>query len=461
MSTHNKSIYLVIAFAFIGSCSIYNNRSHNIEVSQNEMDMLTLDSKAKGSRTTQLGVIKKTDKEPTKEFQILMSDPALNQKWDLALIQSREAWKKSIGSRKIVVAIIDTGIDVNHPDLKNNIWVNEKELHGKPGVDDDHNGFIDDIHGWNFVDNNNDLTDNHGHGTHIAGIIGAEGGNGIGISGVAPKVSLMSLKYYDPKAPGKNNLVNTIRALKYAVDQKDENGKPLVSIINYSGGGVEQSPIEKDLVRQARAEGILVVAAAGNEQSNSDVHGYYPADYDFDNIISVTAIDQNQNVLPSSNYGTTTVDIAAPGNNILSTLPGGGYGYMTGTSQATAFVTGLAVLLKAHFKDHAPDKIIRQILSTGNWDDRLIGKTKTTKILNTARALQMLDNGVGRTGVIATNEANMNHDMFATSREGASVSTSGEAADPGKEFSDLTKVLNAQIEKRKAQDASLYIDEKL
>ncbi|MCB9026070.1 MAG: S8 family serine peptidase [Bdellovibrionaceae bacterium] len=341
------------------------------------------------------------------EFDIRMVDPAIKQKWGLTLTDSKKAWErhKVLGSRDIVVAVIDTGIDINHPDLKDNLWKNKRELKGKPGVDDDNNGYIDDFYGWNFVDENNKLDDNHGHGTHIAGIIGAVGGNGIGISGVAPRVSLMAIKYYDPKAPGRNNLMNTVRALKYAIDQG-------VDIINYSGGGLEPSPAEKKLIEEAHRKGILIVAAAGNEKSNSDIHGYFPADYDFDNIISVTAYDQSENILPTSNYGAKTVDIAAPGNNIYSTLPGGGYGYMTGTSQATAFVSGVAVLLKSRFTDFNAQKIIKNILENGNYDSKLAGKTRFQKRLNTWAAIAGQDRGVARTGVVAENTSNMNTRIF-------------------------------------------------
>lgn len=396
-----KLLFIPVFLTLIGSCSIiqFQNQNQNFE-------HLDLGSK-KAARSTELGTAKHVKHKMEQEFDIRMVDPAIKQKWGLTLTDSKKAWErhKVLGSRDIVVAVIDTGIDINHPDLKDNLWKNKRELKGKPGVDDDNNGYIDDFYGWNFVDENNKLDDNHGHGTHIAGIIGAVGGNGIGISGVAPRVSLMAIKYYDPKAPGRNNLMNTVRALKYAIDQG-------VDIINYSGGGLEPSPAEKKLIEEAHRKGILIVAAAGNEKSNSDIHGYFPADYDFDNIISVTAYDQSENILPTSNYGAKTVDIAAPGNNIYSTLPGGGYGYMTGTSQATAFVSGVAVLLKSRFTDFNAQKIIKNILENGNYDSKLAGKTRFQKRLNTWAAIAGQDRGVARTGVVAENTSNMNTRIF-------------------------------------------------
>ncbi len=322
----------------------------------------------------------------------------------------------SQGSRDIVVAVIDTGVDATHPDLKNNLWVNKgetgKDKRGRDKsnnqIDDDENGFIDDVHGWNFVDNNNNLTDKHGHGTHIAGIIGAEGGNGIGISGVSPKVSLMVLRYYDPKSNESNNLVNTVKAIEYAT-------KMGANIINYSGGGLAPSPDERAAIEEAARKGILFVAAAGNERSNSDVKKYYPADYGLPNIVSVTAIDKAKKVLPTSNWGEQTVQIAAPGNDIISTLPDGKYGYMTGTSQATAFVTGVAALVMAHNTEfRRADRIIKYLTQTGDIDEALEGKTRYARRLNTYKALAIQDSDLTFNGVHAENLAQFKPHEFAS-----------------------------------------------
>ena len=329
------------------------------------------------SRSTKVGKAVPSKTNSDKELEVILKDPALSQAWGLNMTDAQKAWRVSKGSKDIRVAVIDTGVDVNHPDLTNNLWVNPGETgldkNGKDkasnGVDDDGNGFVDDVHGWNFVNNTNDLKDTHGHGTHIAGIIGAEGGNGVGISGVAPKVSLMILKYYDPSSRSSDNLSNTVKAIEYAV-------KMNAHIINYSGGGLSPSPAEKQAIEMAMKKGILVVAAAGNERSNSDVKKYYPADYGLSNIVSVTAIDKEREVLPSSNWGVSTVHIAAPGNNILSTLPNGEYGMMTGTSQATAFVSGVAALIMANNSEmRKADRIIKYLTQTGDTDTNLIGKT--------------------------------------------------------------------------------------
>ncbi len=334
-----------------------------------------------------------------KESAVIMNDPNIQQAWGLKKSDADKAWEISKGSKRVVVAIIDTGADIKHEDLQGSFWKNPNEIPNN-GIDDDKNGFIDDVYGWNFVNNDNDLADNHGHGTHIAGIVGAQANNGVGIAGIAPEVSLMILKYYDPKVPNTDNLRNTVMAIRYAT-------KMGANIINYSGGGTEFSADEKAAIEEARNQGILFVAAAGNERSNSDKHKYYPADYGLSNIISVTAIDPNINVLDSSNYGVETVDIAAPGQNILSTLPGSKYGQMTGTSQATAFVTGAAVLVMAHKNNSDVAEVKKFILSTGDTQVHLLSKTKTARKLNLFKALTMLDSGTSASGVIAANTANL------------------------------------------------------
>lgn len=408
MSTAHKQFYLkLILLGLItttGGLQLLSSSSNQITEEQSE----DLASKISGDtkRSTKLGVAVPKDNNFDKEFEILLKDPAMSNKWGLVMTNSQKAWQVSKGSKDIVVAIIDTGADVQHPDLKKNIWVNKNEIPGN-GRDDDQNGFVDDVNGWNFVGNNSNLTDNHGHGTHIAGIVGAEGGNGIGVTGVAPQVSLMILKYYDPKSPGINNLSNTVRAIEYAV-------KMGANIINYSGGGLEASPEEKRAIELANKKGILFIGAAGNERSNSDEKAYYPADYELSNIISVTAIDKGKNVLPTSNWGVRTVDIAAPGNDIYSTLPNGQYGYMTGTSQATAFVTGVAALIMAKNSElRKAESMVKYLTQTGDIDQRLDGKTRFARRLNSYRALAIQDGDLSFAGTRAQNVGNLAKHAFA------------------------------------------------
>lgn len=281
----------------------------------------------------------------------------------------------------LVIAVIDTGLDINHPDLKAQLWTNPGEIPNN-GIDDDNNGFVDDIHGWNFANNSNDLTDSHGHGTHIAGIIA---GHSPDLPRVSSQVKIMALKYYDPKSSGAQNLINSIRALMYAIDMK-------AKIINYSGGGVERSQLEEAAIKKASRNGILLVAAAGNESTNTDNSGYYPANYKLPNIISVASIDMEGHLLSFSNYGAKTVDLATRGKNIYSTLPDGKYGMMSGTSQSTALMTGIAAHMMLQNRDliGQPKKVLRALIDGGKKDLALIGKTKYRVSLDPTAALSAL-----------------------------------------------------------------------
>lgn len=281
----------------------------------------------------------------------LQLDSMLSQDWGLAHIGFFESFtplvqplktSTELCSSDVVVAVVDTGIDYTHPDLKDNLWVNAGEI-PENGIDDDGNGFIDDVVGWDFVHEVPLPYDTHGHGSHIAGIISSSAANGVGVSGVCPRVSVMALKYYDNSGIGYNNLQNTVRAIQYAV-------KMGAHIINYSGGGSDPAVNERLAVEEAKKQGVLFVAAAGNDGHNNDLQPYYPASYGLDNIVSVASITKQNQLLPSSNFG-KSVQIAAPGLNILSALPGNRFGTMSGTSQATAFVTGAAALLASQWKD--------------------------------------------------------------------------------------------------------------
>jgi len=362
---------------------------------------LSKSRKKKSDREFELSKITSKMDRVEDEPSALFNDPAISQAWGLKKSDAARAWSVTQGSKKLIVAVIDTGIDIKHEDLQSNLWKNPGETgtdkKGKEkasnGVDDDDNGFVDDVYGWNFVSNNTKLDDNHGHGTHIAGLIGAQAGNGKGIIGIAPEVSLMILKYYDPTVSNSDNLKNTVKAIRYAV-------KMGAVIINYSGGGTEYSQDEFDAVQEAEKKGVLFVAAAGNERSNSDQFHYYPADYKLSNVISVTAIDPSLEVLASSNYGVETVDIAAPGQNILSTLPGNSYGFMTGTSQATAFVSGAAALVMAKKPNFKFQDVKKHVLSTGDAFTNLASKTRTSRKLNLYKSLTVLDEGVAASGIM-------------------------------------------------------------
>jgi subtilisin family serine protease len=433
----SKSWKLLLAFCVLGTYALGTNAPTN-------------DDQSRTPQFKELGKFK-LSKAPKTEKDVLLSDPAMKFKWGMngssvADIQTSKAWNISRGSKEIIVAVIDTGIDVNHPDIKNNLWKNPgetgKDANGKDkatnGIDDDGNGFVDDVHGWNFVKNDHNLEDNHGHGTHIAGIVGAEGGNGLGISGVAPKVSLMILKYYDPKSKFNDNLGNTIKSIRYA-------NKMGAKIINYSGGGLEFSRAEFEAIQESREKGILFVAAAGNEKSNSDIHRYYPADYPLDNIISVTAINPSANVLDSSNYGTESVHIAAPGENIFSLLPGGKYGHMTGTSQATAFVSGVAALVFSNNENFEYTHVRKQILATTDEIPGLREKTKTSGKLNSYAALAIQDS-IPASGVVVNDNISFKAPTAPSAQLAADPNDSTQAI---RSLSSVMSAINESVKNNK------------
>lgn len=283
----------------------------------------------------------------------------------LASINLKDSWTKFKKNKEIVVGVIDTGIQFDHVFLKDNIHV----LSGKSGVAN----YGVDFSGEKVT---NTPIDQHGHGTHVAGIV----------KSIFPEVKLLALKYFNPKATGQANLEATIKALKYAVDNN-------VDVINYSGGGPEASVEELRILKEAEKKGILVIAAAGNERSNIDDkrHAYYPASYGLSNIITVGAHDDSLNIIPSSNYGKNSVDIAAPGHRIRSAIPSNGAGYMTGTSQATAFVTGVAALIKSKYPNMKYDQVKNIILSSSLKVKTFEGKILGSGKLDAARALELAD----------------------------------------------------------------------
>ena len=291
----------------------------------------------------------------------------------------------------VIVAVIDTGIDVDHPALKDVLWTNTKEANGKVGVDNDGDGYINDIHGWDFARNSGKLVDKHGHGTHIAGIIAASEKREGGLKGVCPGVRIMALRYYDENASGSDNLRNTIKAIEYAVAHG-------ANIINYSGGGAERSNAEFQALKMAEARGILVVAAAGNERSNVEELGkaYFPASYELNNILAVTALDPSGNLLSSSNYGPHKVHVAAPGQSILSSTPNGGYGYMSGTSQATAFVSGVAAMLLSENSSLTVRQLKSFIEGSVMKSPKLLSKTISGGRVNAEEALVRMRSQSGR-----------------------------------------------------------------
>ena len=267
------------------------------------------------------------------------NDPSMGSLWGLDAIGAPAAWNTGTGTGRTIVAVIDSGVAYNHPDLKANMWRNPGEIAGN-GIDDDHDGYVDDVVGYNFVVNNGNPIDDNGHGTHVAGTIGAVGDNGVGIAGVNWHARIMALKFLDSSGSGYTS--DAVRALNFAV----AHGAKVVNA-SFGGGGFDQAM--STALANARAKGAIVVAAAGNDGTDNDANPVYPANYTGDNLVSVAATDRNDRLASFSNYGRTTVDIAAPGVGIYSTLPNGKYGSYSGTSMATPHVAGaLALVWDAH-----------------------------------------------------------------------------------------------------------------
>jgi len=259
---------------------------------------------------------------------------------------AEQAWDTTTGSDTVVIGVVDTGVDIDHPDLKDNIWRNLAEVPDN-GIDDDGDGYVDDVNGWDFYNNDKTVFDNSNidaHGTHVAGTIGAVGNNGLGVVGVSWHVKLMPLKFLG-SPDGTGTTSQAISALQYAKMMHDRGVN--LRAVNASWGGTAFSQALLDAIGELNSAGILFVAAAGNEGMDNDSFPSYPANYDVPNVISVGAEDQFLQRAPFSNFGRQTVDIYAPGVKILSTIPQGTYGLLSGTSMAAPHVTGTAALICA------------------------------------------------------------------------------------------------------------------
>ena len=311
-------------------------------------------------------------------------------------INAEAAWNDGqTGSKSIFVGIVDTGVQITHPDLVDNIWTNPYDA--VDGIDNDGNGFVDDIHGWDFVNNDNSVYDsvNDDHGTHVAGTIGGKGGNGAGVAGVNWNVTMISTKFLGTNG---GTTADAVRAIDYITDLKTRHGMDVVATNNSWGGGGYSAALHSAIIRAAKAD-ILTIIAAGNDASNNDSVASYPSNTStlvgtttttaasYEGVIAVASLDSSGAMSSFSNYGKTTVDIAAPGAGIMSSVPSNTYASYSGTSMATPHVTGSVALLASKYPNATASQLRTAILATATPTTSVTGKVLTDGRLNVQAAL--------------------------------------------------------------------------
>lgn len=300
-------------------------------------------------------------------------------------IDAPEGWDTLHSASNIIVAVVDTGVRYTHQDLVANMWVNPGEIPGN-NLDDDSNGFIDDVHGIDATTSNPALagkpTDDRNHGSHVAGILGAVGNNGLGVCGVAWKPRIMACKFINASGGSESDL---IQCLDYA----RTNGAKVINCSFVAPAGTFGFNILSNAFWQLRTAGIVVAAAAGNSGANNDISGIYPASFQIDNIVAVAATTRADTLWSASNYGATTVDLAAPGVDIYSTGNSADNSYFTlsGTSMATPMVAGALALLRERFPSETPQQIIARLFAAVDPLPGLAGTCKTGGRLNLAKVL--------------------------------------------------------------------------
>ncbi|WP_283787659.1 S8 family serine peptidase [Bermanella sp. WJH001] len=362
------------------------------------MDVLSISGKTQKEIATLLNELNSLPEVLYAEPDYLVSidsipnDASFTQQWAVnneqqtggvfdADIDAVEAWGRTTDGSNVVVAVIDTGVNYNHSDLANNIWTNTDEIPGN-GIDDDANGFIDDVHGYDFVNNDGDPMDDNDHGTHCAGIIGAEGDNGIGIAGTVHTAQIMAVKFLS--ASGGGQASDAIESILYAVD----NGANILNN-SWGGGGFSQGIL--DAIEYANQRDVLFVAAAGNSSVNTDNSPNYPSGYDTQNMLAVASTTHADALSNFSNYGVTTVDLGAPGSDILSTVSNGGYDSFSGTSMATPYVAGAAVMIRSNYPSLSAIEVKQILMDTVDLVPSLNGKTVTGGRLNLDSAMLRAD----------------------------------------------------------------------
>jgi len=307
------------------------------------------------------------------------ADPNLSQAWGIAKVSADKAWAKQKGSKNIVVAVIDTGVDYTHPDLAFNMWRKPSGMQNGLNIAGD--AITGDVVGWDFVHNDNLPFDDNQHGTHCAGVIGATGNDGKGISGVSQRVSIMAIKFLTGKGSG--DVASAVKAIDYAVSRG-------AKILSNSWGGKGDDGTNgalKDAVQRASNAGVLFVAAAGNDGTDNDSSPVFPAAYNLENMVTVAATNENDGMAFFSNRGVKSVHVGAPGTNVYSTVPGNKYAKLSGTSMACPHVAGAAALVWSQFPNADYKEIKRRLMDSGDAISALNGKTISGKRINVESAL--------------------------------------------------------------------------
>lgn len=334
------------------------------------------------------------------DFTVLSTpnDPGFGDMWALentgqsggvpgADIDARPAWDITTGDQNVVIGVIDSGVDYTHPDLVGNMWVNPGEVCGN-GQDDDGNGVVDDCHGYSAVNSNGDPMDANGHGTHVSGTIGASANNGVGVTGINWDVQIVGCQFLD--ADGYGSTAGAIECLDYMTNLKVNQGVNLVATNNSWGGGAYSEAL-KTAISDSINQGIMFVSAAGNDGIDSDVTASYPGGYDLDGIVNVANTTRVDGMSGTSTYGALSVDLGAPGTDILSTYLNGGYATASGTSMASPHVAGVAGLVWSIAPHLSVTEVKAILMDSGESIPALSGKTVSGKRLNALSALEAAD----------------------------------------------------------------------
>jgi subtilisin family serine protease len=346
-------------------------------------NVIQLDDPAAGEKTVDVDsntYEKGTPNDPQFADQWALNNLGQNGGKEKADIDALKAWAKTQGSKEVVVAVLDSGVDYNHVDLRANMWTRPDNV---PEYVDNELGTLDDIHGFDVDMDLGDPMDDNGHGTHCAGVIGAEGDNGVGIAGINWHVRIMPLKFLGRGGFGTTKAA--IEAINYAIDRKKHGVN--IRVISASWGSTSRSKALEDVIRAAGDAGILFVAAAGNNGTDNDKRPHYPSNYDLPNVISVAATDNTDNLTSFSNYGVKTVHIAAPGKDITSTWLNDEFREASGTSMATPQVSGVAALIVSADPNITVAKLKERLLRSVDKLDSLSGKVASGGRLNAAKAV--------------------------------------------------------------------------